>query len=345
MIKLEDIKNSRFSRNQSFSVMSLVVIIGFISLGLFSFFSFLLQQNIKQSSRIFAISGIDSVQAEPRKSKPSPDYLEKKQKKEKPVPKLKKGVEVKTDWEAKSVLVKDHKTGKVLLAKNPDAEHPLASITKLMSSLVLLDNGIDWSQIIKVTDKDLPDSLVDSGETYSKSNLWTASLVGSSNKSMYSLVRDLDWPMRAFIQRMNKKAQSLGMNDTYFVGTTGLDKKSVSTAKDISILLREAMRHKKIQKALTTDQVKLKPRNEEEVHHIWNTDWLLLGWIPNKFERVYGGKTGYIDAAGYNFTVQVSDKDGHVVDVVVLGADSHEARFKVARKAARWVFDNYEWPE
>ncbi|MFB6226040.1 MAG: D-alanyl-D-alanine carboxypeptidase family protein [Candidatus Paceibacteria bacterium] len=350
MIDLEQVKSNNAFDPDSYSVTSLVLVLGLAFIIFFSAFSYLLIQNINNSPQLLAVSGVNPVEAkQPRDSRASEEFIDKKEqekkKKEKQQPELKPGVEIKKDWEAESILVRDHKTGKILLSKNADKQHPLASITKLMSAMVLLDNGIDWSERISVTNKDIPESMVDSGESYSKTNLWTASLVGSSNKSMYSLVEDLEWPLQAFIQRMNKKAQNMGMTDTYFVDTTGLDKNSVSTARDISILLREAMKHKKIQKALTTDQVKIRPKNEEDMHHIWNTNWLLLGWIPNKFEKIYGGKTGHIEAAGYNFTVQVSDQKGHVLDVVVLGTKSHEARFKVAQKAARWVFENYDWPK
>lgn len=349
MIDLEQIKNNSMLSRESYSVTSSVLVLGVLFMGVFSTFSYLLVQNINKSPQLLAISGVKTVEAkQQRSSQPSEEFINKdKQKdgsKKEELPKLKSGVEIKKDWKVESILVKDHKTGKVLLSKNSDKEHPLASITKLMSAMVLLDNDINWRERILVTSKDIPESMVDSGESYSKSSLWTASLVGSSNKSMYSLVKDLEWPLPAFIQRMNKKAQNMGLSDTYFVDTTGLDKNSVSTAEDISILLREAMKHKKIQKALTTDQVEISPKNEEGMHHIWNTNWLLLGWIPNKFEKIYGGKTGHIEAAGYNFTVQVSDENGNTLDVVVLGAKSHEARFEVAQNAARWVFENYSWP-
>ena len=75
---------------------------------------------------------------------------------------------------------------------------------------------------------------------------------------------------------------------------------------------------------------------------MWNTDWILLDWIPNEFAVFHGGKTGYITASGYNFTMRV-ENDGHMLDVVVLGASSHEGRFTEARDIAKWVFTNYKW--
>ncbi len=345
MINLSD-KKQFFFPNKSYSLISLIIPIGVIVFLLVFGFSYLFKKNVNKPQELLAVSGAKKVKAQNRESNPSPSYLKKKEKQnKKEYPKLKEGVTMKKDWKADSVLVKDHKTGKVLLSKNIHKQHPLASITKLMSALVLLNSIDNWNKRVTVAANDMPDSLVDSGEIYSVSQLWSASLVGSSNKSIFSLVSSLNWPKQAFLQRMNKKAQDLQMNDTYFAGVTGLNKESISTAEDISLLLNEVMKHKKIQQPLTTEEINLKPVNQQETNHVWNTDWLLLGWIPNKLGKIYGGKTGHIEAAGYNFTVQVSDKQGHILDVVVLGAENHEARFKVARKAARWVFDNYKWSE
>jgi len=82
----------------------------------------------------------------------------------------------------------------------------------------------------------------------------------------------------------------------------------------------------------------------ENEHHLWNTNWLLLGWIPYDGFILRGAKTGYIPRSRYNFTVQVEDTDGHIIDVVVLGAEAHEARFTEARDIAKAVFEAYRWP-
>jgi D-alanyl-D-alanine carboxypeptidase len=68
-----------------------------------------------------------------------------------------------------------------------------------------------------------------------------------------------------------------------------------------------------------------------------------LGWIPHPFD-IRGGQTGYIHASGYNVAVEIADKNGHVLDIVVLGAASNEARFEIARDLAAWTFENFEWP-
>ena len=135
------------------------------------------------------------------------------------------------------------------------------------------------------------------------------------------------------------------MSNTSFVEQTGLEAGNMSNASDLVILLQEAMRHEKIREAVLTTEYSLYSRERAKKHDMWNTNWLLLGWIPNEIDSLLGGKTGYIPESGYNFIMQVSDTEGHVIDVVVLGADSHEARFTEARDVAEWAFGNYAWPE
>ena len=79
-------------------------------------------------------------------------------------------------------------------------------------------------------------------------------------------------------------------------------------------------------------------------HTVNNTNWLLHEWTPHDFFVLRGGKTGYIPASGYNFTMQVEDEDTNLLDVVVLGADYHESRFTEARDIASSVYDAYIWP-
>ncbi|HAZ29070.1 MAG TPA: hypothetical protein DCY48_04865 [Candidatus Magasanikbacteria bacterium] len=245
---------------------------------------------------------------------------------------------------ARSLLVKDHATGFVLYQKNEYEPWPIASMTKLMSALVLLEHSLDWSAPLSVVSDELIDTHMYAGDTYARDELWQAALIGSSNKAITTLADSTEWTREAFIERMNQKALELGMADTMFVDVTGLSAGNVSTASDVALLLREALSQKKIYDALTIREVTLYSKERNVRHHIWNTNWLLLGWIENNFAEIAGGKTGYIPAALYNLTVQVSDDNHHAVDVVVLGAHSHEARFTEARDAAEWAFQNYEWP-
>jgi len=249
-----------------------------------------------------------------------------------------------SDFTAQAIFVKDEETGIVLYAKNSYTPHPIASITKLMSSLVLLEKQPDWSATTTVIGADSLDSHMYAGDVYTLEQLWNTALIGSSNKAILSLAHAIDWPNEAFVERMNQKARELGMADTSFTDPTGLDDTDISTASDIAMLLRESLKQEKMRETVLKSEYTLTNLGQKD-HHLWSTNWLLLGWIPNHFEKVLGGKTGYIPASGYNFTVALRDERGHTILVVVLGADTHEARFVEARDIAEAVFSSYRWPD
>jgi len=246
-------------------------------------------------------------------------------------------------FSAHSIIVKDRETGMVLFRKNEYDKWSMASITKLMSALVILEKNPDWATSTVVIGPDSLDTHMYAGDTYTLEQLWNAALIASSNKAIISLANALGWPEEAFVERMNQKSRELGMSDTVFADASGLEEGNISTASDIIMLLNEAMKREKIWQTLITPEYNLYSNEREKSHHMYNTNWMLLGWVTNDFYKMYGGKTGYIVASGYNFTMRVEDEDNHILDVVVLGADSHEGRFTEARDVAQWVFDNYIW--
>ncbi len=249
------------------------------------------------------------------------------------------------NFSAEAIIVKDKETGIVLYGKNEYKLHSVASITKLMSARVFLEKEIDWEKIVEVTSQDVVDTHMYAGDMYSIDELWKAALIGSSNKAILTLANALGWPQVAFVERMNQKAEELGMTDTKFREPTGLDAGDVSTASDLAILLDDVLDSQKIKETLLEKELDLYSNERKKAHHLWSTNWLLLDWIPNEIVDFRGGKTGYIPAAGYNFTMQVADEYGHVINVVILGASSHEARFTEARDVAEHVFEVYEWPD
>jgi D-alanyl-D-alanine endopeptidase (penicillin-binding protein 7) len=262
-----------------------------------------------------------------------------------PIPELRGELPLPETFTAKAMLVKDVVSGKVLYQKNEYEIRPLASISKLMTALVFLEFGLDWNATTTVNlDEDIEDFHVIGGAVYTLEDLWKAGLIASSNQSMLALVDSTGIPREAFVARMNEKALELGMRDSHFEEPTGLSANNVSTASDIILLLDEALRQPKIQETLILKEVNISPVGVKKLAHFWSTNWLLLKWIPNKIQDFRGGKTGYIVASGYNFTMQLAHGDEKVLDVVVLGADVHEARFTEARDVAAAVFNAYHWP-
>lgn len=247
-------------------------------------------------------------------------------------------------FSAASIIVRDNRSGMILFAKDPYAQRPIASITKLMSALVVLERQLEWTATTTVAADIGFDSSMYAGDTYTLLELWNAALVGSSNKAIVTLADATGMTREEFVSRMNQKAFELGMNETVFVEPSGLSAGNVSTASDITILLDEAMQHTEIREASLLREQELYSLERKKEHHMWSTNWLMLGWIPHSFTTIIGGKTGYIPDSLYNFTVQLVDARGHILDVVVLGAEEYNARFTEARDAAMWAYESYAWP-
>jgi D-alanyl-D-alanine endopeptidase (penicillin-binding protein 7) len=244
---------------------------------------------------------------------------------------------------AAGILVRDAESGGILYSKSPQGEHAMASITKLMTALVLEEMGIPWADVVTIISDDIVDTHVYAGDTYTVEELWLAMLVGSSNKAALTLVDTVAASRTDFIERMNTKAVELGMVHTQFAEPTGLSSDNVSTPSDVILLLDAALRVIPIREALKTEALQVYASERAASHHMWNTNWLLLGWIPHEFYQIIGGKTGYIEASQYNFTSRIITIEGHTIDAVVLGAPDHESRFTILRDIVDAVQDAYVW--
>lgn len=249
---------------------------------------------------------------------------------------------------AASALVIDDKTDTVLYAKNSEEVRPLASITKLMSSLVLMNMPIDWasSTVICKDDCEPSNHTIGVGEKYTLDDLLHVALIGSVNTAISALARASGVTAENFVLLMNKKAQSLNLTAAKFVEPTGLDAGNVATATDVAKILKEALKYNKIYETMRVGEYYAQPLNKDKVHRVWSTNLLLTDWIPNDFQSGdIVGKTGFIGDSKYNFTVRITDKSGHAIRIVVLGSESSESRFNEARDLAEWVFGHYLWPD
>ncbi len=257
--------------------------------------------------------------------------------------------EMKIDLSAVSAVVIDDKTGEVLFEKNKDLVRPLASITKLMSAIVLMDLPFDWSlntEIIYDDSKHNGSHLIQEGETFSRTDLWSIALIGSSNSAIHALARESGLPIPGFVELMNKKADSLSLDSLQFSEPTGLYATNQGSAYDVARLLKSALEYQKIKETLNTPEYYIYPIGAEKKRLVWSTNWLLTNWTPNKFSKNnLFGKTGYILNSDYNFVVSLEDKAGHRLTVSVLGASTGENRFTEARDLVEMVFDNYTWPD
>ncbi len=248
---------------------------------------------------------------------------------------------------AASAIVVDTKTKTILFSKNNIEVRPLASITKLMTAMVLLDLPINWASTTVVTDSDIEaDHHINPGEEFTLDDLWHIALIGSSNSAINALVRNSGVTEGRFVGLMNEKAKELRLFSARFEEPTGLSDKDMANALDTAKLLIDALKFDKIYTTVQTGEYYAHPLNSDKARRIWTTDWLLTNWIPNNFNvEDIAGKTGYIDDSGYNFAVSLTNKQKHSIAVVVFGAATNEARFSEARDLAEWSFDHYLWPD
>ncbi len=248
---------------------------------------------------------------------------------------------------ADAALVIDDQTNTILFAKNATTTRPLASLTKLMSALVLLDQPLDWSATTTIQEADLDSSShqFEAGDTLSIGSIWKIALVASSNSAVTTLVRVSGLSTEKFVGAMNRKAAALRLPSLRFVEPTGLDPGNVGSAADVLKLLQTALAEEQIAKALRLGEYEAVPAGEGGKHHVWNTNWLLTGWIPSSFGQAsLVGKTGYIPEAGYNFAMRLNSTHNRALRVVVLGSASNETRFEEARDLVSWVLSTYLWP-
>jgi D-alanyl-D-alanine endopeptidase (penicillin-binding protein 7) len=223
---------------------------------------------------------------------------------------------------ARNAILVDPATGQVLFEKNSASPVPIASLTKLMTALVFLEQKPDLDRTVEVTADELRGgghTQLRRGEDVSLGDLLHMSLMCSDNVATRVIARESGLAPDTFITRMNKKASELGLTGTRFVELTGLDERNVSTAADVARMLHAAAHDPLIQTITTTREYEF--RTERRVHAIRNTDRLLYGrW------EVLGGKTGFISEAGYCFATWIRSQ-GRDLIAVVLGAPTNATRF------------------
>jgi len=237
----------------------------------------------------------------------------------------------------KSALVVDYSNGQVLYALRPEQERPIASITKLMTAMVILDQGVDLKSTETITRRDAwrsSRSRLRVGYELTVGDLLVAALMNSDNRAARALARATCQSQEDFVVEMNRKARQLGLKHTRFVEPTGLDRHNVSTAHEIARMLHYAYDYPLIRKITSTRRARVRVVNRRRRWlQMANTN--LLMHSPYK---VLAGKTGFIRAADYCLATLLKDGDGRVLTVVVLGAPRDRLRFREARRLARWGF-------
>lgn len=198
---------------------------------------------------------------------------------------------------AKSAIVMDAKTGKVLFEKNSKVQRPIASLTKIMTALVFLNHNPGWDNIYEFLKEDdtVPAKIyVEPGDTLKVTDLFYSMLVKSANNAATTLVRITGlYPKSYFIWLMNLKTHELGLTQTQFVDSTGLDERNVSTAYDYALLSKYALKNSDIPKATTAATYSFKTKKNEQSIDLVNTTTLFGGDL-----NITMTKTGFTYEAG-----------------------------------------------
>ncbi|PIR94291.1 hypothetical protein COT97_02270 [Candidatus Falkowbacteria bacterium CG10_big_fil_rev_8_21_14_0_10_39_11] len=248
---------------------------------------------------------------------------------------------------AEKFVVIDIESGLVLLESHSQVKQPIASITKLMTAMVILDFEPNWQQSVMM-------SLVDEtsgayphiyrGEEVLFYDMWKAGLISSDNNAIMAMVRSLGVSRIDFVQMMNEKAKELKLYNTKFADPTGLNAGNMSTASDVARLVYEAMKHNEIRESVLQESYKFDILNNKKKRTIVNTDILLDSFLNSEeygYELV-GGKTGFLPEAGYCLAVEIEHENKPVM-IAVLNSDTISDRFQDTKVLADWVFNNYEW--
>jgi len=241
-------------------------------------------------------------------------------------------------------VVIDTATDAELWGRDPEEVRPVASLSKLATALVFLDNNPGWDEIYTLSESDRVEGgriYLLTGEPVRLRDLFNLSLVASANTATMALAHSTGMSTEEFVAEMNAKALQLGLKNTRYGDPVGLSADNVSTAHDIALLLKAALAQKEIRETVAKKGVEFMTEDGSE-KTAYTTD-LLLNEMSGEGYNIIGGKTGYTKLAGYCFVGCFSDSAGHEVITVVLGADDPNARFEEAKKLTGWAYDNYRW--
>jgi len=228
-------------------------------------------------------------------------------------------------------------TGEVLYAKNTNVATPIASVTKLMTAMVMLDAHLAMDELISISDEDVDylkgtSSRLRVGTVLTRGELLQLALMASENRAASALGRVYPGGKPAFIQAMNQKAQLLGMHSTRFVDSTGLDSGNVSTAEDLVKMVNAAYHYPEIRQVSTLPSQEVTLYGRQNALNFVNTNALVRSgnWVIGL------SKTGYINEAGRCLVMQ-AEISGQPVIMVLLDSAGKMTRIGDANRVRKWV--------
>lgn len=237
-----------------------------------------------------------------------------------------------------AALVVNEENGQVLYGKNSDQSMPIASITKLMTSMVVLDAKLPMDEPVTVTQDDVDTykhttSRLQVGTTLPRGEMMLVALMASENRAAHALARTYPGGTAAAVAAMNRKAHSLGMDHTSFLDPTGLHSENQSTPHDLALMVKAAHQYADIHRFTTTADHDIVAANGRTVQY-HNTNLLIRTGAQDWDIGV--SKTGYINEAGKCLVMQARIKDQPVV-MVLMDSTGNLTRIGDANRVKHWM--------
>jgi len=249
------------------------------------------------------------------------------------------GLEGNPGLKSASAMVIDSE-GRLIYGKDVDTIRPIASVTKLMSAMVLLDSGVDLDEKITVTKKDrdliqLTGSRLEYGASLSRKEMIILAIMASENRAATALGRTFPGGMSAFVEAMNAKAKALGMKNSHFADPAGLHVDNRSTASDLGKMVTAAYGYPLIREASTTTRKEVRPYRGRGPLVYGNTNRLL----KNRNWDIAVSKTGYIMESGRCLVMQALI-EGESVFIVLLNSYGKLTPFGDSNRLLKWMLEN-----
>ncbi|MES3040298.1 MAG: D-alanyl-D-alanine endopeptidase [Pseudomonadota bacterium] len=248
---------------------------------------------------------------------------------------IRNSLDLPLDIQSRAALITNAKTGEMLYGKNYNQTMPIASITKLMTAMVVLDAGLDMNDPVTVTQDDvdklrMTHSRLSVGTTLTRADMMLIALMASENRAAASLARSYPGGTQAAIAAMNRKAAKLGMSHTRFHDGTGLSGDNTSTPGDLAKMVQAAYRYADIRAFSTTPQYQVHSRG----HLLQYKNTNLLVKEPDWDIGV--SKTGFINEAGRCLVMLARIRDEPVI-IVLMDSWGKHTRIGDANRVKQWL--------
>lgn len=239
------------------------------------------------------------------------------------------------DVESKAALISNARTGEVLYGKNIHQTMPIASITKLMTAMIVLDAGLDLNDPVTISEADVDHlrhthSRLSVGTTLTRGDLLLIALMASENRAASALARSYPGGTPAAINAMNRKARSLGMTNTRFLDSTGLHGENIATPSDLVKMVQAAYRYPDIRAFSTMPEYQVASKGR--ILQYKNTNSL----VKKPEWNIDVSKTGFINEAGRCLVMMAHIRDMPVV-IVLMDSFGKYTRIGDANRVKRWL--------